>query len=306
MARPAGSKVGVQAIVRVGEATEVVVGGLADVTTNRAVTAEDRFAIASITKPMVATAVLQYVNRKRIRLDDPVDAYLPSLLPSKKITIRQLLSHRAGLAELAETEIPSGSSARQLVEISAKHPLDFSPGSDGSYSNIGYLTLGLLLEQLSGRPLPEVLQAAVFQPAGMSSTTMGGEPTVLGYDQGKVVDSGVDDANWFAAGGVVSTASDVDRFYRHLLAGDLLPLQSVHEMSMPTGTVPFGTGDYGLGLWIWPQMCGDGVGHSGWLPGFSSKAFTLPDKDRSVVVLLNKRDEDDGLSAALAASALCA
>src|SRR4051794_36262879 len=97
-----GRDTGVEAVVRVGDEAKVVVHGMADIAAKRAVTPDDRFPIASITKSMVATAVLQYVAKGRIALADSADKWLPGLLPSKKITIRQLLSHRSGLHEPAD------------------------------------------------------------------------------------------------------------------------------------------------------------------------------------------------------------
>jgi D-alanyl-D-alanine carboxypeptidase len=304
MADSTGRDTGVQAVVRVGNETRSVVHGMADVAAKRAVTSDDRFPIASITKSMVATAVLQYVAKGRIRLADPVDKWLPGLLPSKRITIRQLLSHRSGLHEPAERELTNRFTDSDFIKASTRHPLDFPPGTDGAYSNVGYTVLGLLVERLSRRPLGSALKKAVFSPAGMTSTTMGGRATVLGYDRGRVAGDGpLSYAR--GAGAVVSTAEDVDRFYSHLLAGDLLPSHLVHDMARPTGTVPLGVGAYGLGLWIWPVRCGDGIGHSGALDGYSAKAWTILDKDRSVVVLVNETDDDDHVSAAIADEALC-
>ncbi len=309
---------GVEAVVRVGDQTRVVVHGMADVAAKRAVTAHDRFPIASITKSMVATAVLQYVADGRVALADPVDRWLPGLLPSKTITIREVLSHRSGLHEPAdrplrpEQRVPGRTiyqlvyrvTDTELVKASTRYPLDFPPGTDGAYSNVGYTVLGLLVERLSHKPLGTALKEAVFDRAGMTSTTMGGRPTVLGYDRGKVVSDGFL-VFGRGAGGVVSTAEDVDRFYRHLLAGDLLPLRWVHAMARPTGTIPFGIGNYGLGLWIWPVRCGDGIGHSGSGYGFDTKAWTVPTKHRSVVVLVDQSDNLDHLAAGIADNALC-
>jgi D-alanyl-D-alanine carboxypeptidase len=312
-----GRDTGVEAVVRVGDETKVVVHGMADIAANRAVTADDRFPIASITKSMVATAVLQYVAKGRIALEDSADKWLPGLLPSKKITIRHLLSHRSGLHEPADRplhqkragetvyELTNRRTDSELVKTSTRHALDFRPGTDGAYSNVGYTVLGLLVERLSHKPLGAALKEAVFDPAGMTSTTMGGRPTVLGYDRGKVVSNSLINIGR-GAGGVVSTAEDVDRFYRHLFAGDLVPSKLVHDMAHPTGTIPFDVGQYGLGLWIWPDRCGDGIGHSGSWYGFATKAFTIPEKHRSVVVLVNESDLDrDHVSAGIADNALC-
>ena len=317
----AGRNTGAEALVRVGSESKVVVHGMADIAAKRAVRPHDRFPIASITKSMVATAVLQYVAKGRIRLADSADRWLPGLLPSRKITIRQLLSHRSGLHEPADRTLQHKSRAAppdatvwqlinrvtdmELIKASTRQPLDFPPGTDGAYSNVGYAVLGLLVERLSHEPLGTALKEAVFDRADMTSTTMGGRPTVLGYDdQGKVVSSSLF-VFGRGAGGVVSTAEDVDRFYRHLLAGDLLPVELVHDMAQPTGTIPLDIGKYGLGLWIWPDRCGDGIGHSGSTFGFSTKAFTILDKHRSVVVLVNQSDTPDHLSAGIADNALC-
>jgi CubicO group peptidase (beta-lactamase class C family) len=154
---------------------------------------------------------------------------------------------------------------------------------------------------LSDKPLGTALKEAVFDRAGMTSRTMGGRPTVLGYEQGKEVSNRMLIGR--GAGGVVSTPEDVDRFYRHLFAGDPLPSSLVHDMAKPTGTIPLDVGKYGLGLWIWPDRCGDGIGHSGSWYGFSSKVFTVLGKHRSVVVLVNQSDTSDHVSAAIADNA---
>jgi D-alanyl-D-alanine carboxypeptidase len=140
----AGRDTGVEAVVRVGNESQVVVHGMADVAAKRAVTSDDRFPIASITKSMVATAVLQYVAKGRVRLADSADKWLPGLLPSRRITIRQLLSHRSGLHEPADLqlhrrtrgappdvtvwELINRSTDMDLIKASTRHPLASRPG----------------------------------------------------------------------------------------------------------------------------------------------------------------------------------
>jgi D-alanyl-D-alanine carboxypeptidase len=278
-------------LIRDGAQTRVVTAGFADAAKRDPVTAQDRFRIASITKSMVATAVLQYAASGRLRLDDPVVRWLPGLLPNRQITIRHLLSHRSGLHELTEQEYASAKirSDRDLIAATVKHPLDFTPGSDGAYSNTGYVVLGLLVEKLSGQPLQAALHRAVFEPAGMRSTTLGGTPTVVPRSGGVFIQNEGLDGVGMAAGGVVSTAGDVDRFYERLFSGGFLPSGLVATMGSPTGTVPFSQGEYGLGLWIWSLSCGEGLGHSGALTGYTTKVWTLKGSDRRAVVLV-----DDG------------
>ena len=302
-----GGSVGIQALVRVGADTRVLTQGLADQRSKRTVTADDRFAIASITKSMVATAVLRQVQAGRIGLDDPVGRWLPGVLPVRTITVRHLLSHRSGLHELTDVELPPGGAFTDeaFVRAAASHPLDFTPGSKGAYSNAGYTALGLLLEKVTGQPLATVLKREIFDPAGMTQTTLGDRPTVLGYAFAVATDQ-VLVGFGRAAGGVVSTARDVDRFFHLLLAGELLRADLVTLMAKPTGTVPLGVGEYGLGLWLWPFSCGKAIGHSGQLQaGFVSKAFTLPSRNRSVVILVNESD-GSGIANGVAGDVLCA
>jgi D-alanyl-D-alanine carboxypeptidase len=103
---------------------------------------------------------------------------------------------------------------------------------------------------------------------------------------------------------VVSTAADVDRFYWHLFAGDLIPVALLEAMGTPTGTVPLAQGGYGLGLWIWPMPCGQGLGHSGSFYGYSTKAWTLKGASRSVVVLVDD-GRADSFANNIAQAALC-
>jgi D-alanyl-D-alanine carboxypeptidase len=297
---------GAVVLVRDGKDAAVLVHGLADVAGRRALTVHDRFPVASLTKSMVATAVLQFVASGRVALDDPVNRYLPGIVPSDRITIRQLLSHRSGLHDLSDVDVAAVRplTYRALLKASAAR-LDFEPGAFGVYSNQGYTVLGLLVEKLSGTTLAQALQQRVFAPAGMTSSTLAGTPTVLGYSAyriGQPADRLPLGVMW-ASGGVVSTVQDVDRFYTELFAGTLLPVGLVREMEKPTGTSPFGSGDYGLGLWIGSLSCGSVIGHGGSIPGFNVVAWATPDHTRAVVAMVNS---DNNLMANnLADSALC-
>jgi D-alanyl-D-alanine carboxypeptidase len=282
-----GDTAGVIALIRVGPDTKVVAHGLADMSAKRPLTADVRFPVASITKSMVAAAVLDYVAEGRLSLDDPVDRYLPGVVPSGEITVRHLLSHRSGLPELIRGEWDTAGSHQAALRLATGRPLDFEPGANGSYSNPGYLVLGLLLEKLSGKALARVLDERVFTPAGMTSSSLAGEVTAVGYTDypaNQVAARPPLDVVW-AAGGVVSTVSDVDRFYTHLLAGDLVPRNLLSEMEHPAGPEAFGFGQYGLGLWLPDRPCGKAVGHGGSIEGFETAAWSMTSGARSVVVM---------------------
>lgn len=301
-----GIATGAIVLVRVGEDTEVLTSGLADVRSDRPMRSGDRFPIESITKTMVATAVLQLAADGRLSLDDKVEDIVPGLLPEGRlVTIEHLLSHRAGLHDATNREYPplARTTRDTFIDIAADHPLEFAPGSEGQYSNVGYDVLGRVIEQVTGQSLPKAMQQGVFGPAGMTDTAVLGTPSMNGYYEEKVVE---DPYVRFmpASGGVVSTVEDVDRFYTALWAGKLLDPDLVAAMSKPVGVVAPFVVDYGLGVWFNDTSCGDAMGHSGAGPGFNTKAWTLPDGSRSVVVVVN---DSDGAQIAndLALKAIC-
>lgn len=292
-------------LVRTGERTRVLTSGMADVGRRTRMTPGLRFPIQSITKPMVATVVLQLVADRELRLDDTVEDVLPGLLPQgHRITVRHLLSHRAGLYDATGADVPPPARMTQdsLIEVAADHPLEFAPGSSGRYSNVGYEVLGRIVEQVTRQPLSVALARNVFGPAGMSDSALLGSTDVTGYLDSKAVE---DPYIRFvrASGGVVSTVRDVDRFFTALWGGELLDPELVEAMTEPQGFVSPINADYGLGVWFDRESCGDAMGHSGAGPGFSTKAWTLPDR-RAVVVMVN---DGDGYTIAnnLATAVLC-
>jgi D-alanyl-D-alanine carboxypeptidase len=290
---------GAMVLVRVGNQVRVVTSGLADRRTKRPLAPNETFPIESITKSMVAAAVMQQVAAGRLGLDDTVDQWLPGLVvQGQQMTIRQLLSHRSGIHEPGARELPPFRTLtdRMIVRIAGAHRPDFKPGSQGAYSNTGYVVLGMILEKVTDAPLRKLLATQVFEPAEMSHTALA--PTrwdVHGYHNGRDVTA----VQWLnlvqAAGGIVSTVGDVDSFYQQLWAGDLVPLRLVRQMTQPSGTIPFDAGDYGLGIWIKQLSCGTAWGHQGLSSGYVTAAWTLPRLDRSVVVMLNRGDALDSL-----------
>lgn len=302
-----GLATGVIALVRVGEQTGVVTSGLAVV--DRLVSTHEgqRFPIASITKPMVATAVLQLVEEDLVALDDPAEKWLPELRGVEPvITVEDLLSHRSGLRDSRDADIRQhGFASHDLLLASAAHPLDFPPGSRGRYANVGYGALGLLLERVRMQPLGEVLEQQIFGPAAMVDSELQGRPQVHGYTDGEDVTNEIYLQLLPAAGSVVSTVGDVDRFFQSLWSGKLLDPTTVAEMRTVRGNVEQGAwSDYGLGLATLTLGCGTAYGHGGRINGYTIEAWTLEDGDRSTVVLVNDFLSNE-VVAGIVTTALC-
>ena len=267
--------------------------GVANRETGAELRASDRFRVGSITKTFVAAIVLQLAAERRVDLDSPVDSWLPGLV-DKRITVRQLLSHRSGLADYVDdARIVSGHAAsnRGLAEAALGRPPVAAPGERYAYSSTNYLVLGLLVERITGNDLEHELRTRIFRPLGLRSTAF--EPAVVrlrvhgyrpaihdGIVSGEPEDTAGESAAWlWSAGAVVSDAADLARFFDGLLAGRVVPKPLLAEMIPAQG--------YGLGLAAFTTPCGTAVGHSGNVSGYVSVAWVDDEARRTVVLMAN-------------------
>jgi D-alanyl-D-alanine carboxypeptidase len=283
-----------------------VAAGVDGLTTGAWLRPTAKLRVGSITKTFVATVVLQLVEERRLRLDAPVDTWLPGLLPDDgAITIRHLLQHTSGLTDYVETpgftegllENPIYE-PEELVALATDGPLEFPPGTDFAYSNTGYVVAGLLVEAVTGNSLGRELRNRIFGPLGLEHTSSPASGRKLGgyhargyvpgdrasTPQVKPLDVTEIDPSWaWGAGTLVSDAADVSRFYRSLLSGRLLEPGLLEEMRT-TVADPEGGGEYGLGIARVQTPCGAFWGHEGALPGYVTWALTTENAQRSVVL----------------------
>lgn len=307
---------------------------------------DDRVRIASLTKSMVAAILLQLQTEGTVDLDDSLSDHLPGLLPyEEEPTVRQLMQHTGGLFDyfyyLYESLIVDGDTAdfrehyrkhyspEELIAIGTQDPLLFEPGTDWSYSNTGYMALGLLIEELTGESLGHQLEKRIFEPAGLDDTYFprpyshgirGPHPRAYlttGRAEAPYFDSTrLSNSQMWAAGGVVSTAEDVNDFYDAYLDGTLLSEEQLAEAMQFVDT---GAGmGYGLGLLHLDLACPDDpertyVGHTGGALGHQTYSFHSVDGERQITFTWNVDDRhayidpaelDHALSALLVAG-LC-
>lgn len=274
--------------------------GVADLRTGAKVPVDGQVRAGSNTKTFAAVVVLQLVGEGKVELDAPIDRYLPGLVRGEgidggAITVRQVLQHTSGLPNYTDYifEGVFGKDRhhyyqpRELLDLALAHKALFAPGTDWSYSNTNYVLAGLLIEKITGRPLAEQLTKRVIDRLGLRHTYFPGvgdegirEPHPQGY-HGSGPDGSLDDVteldpSWaWAAGQLVSTPSDLNRFFSALMGGRLLKPAQLDQMRttvrMPDlpGSVP--GQQYGLGLIRTPLSCGKTAwGHGGATPGFHS------------------------------------
>lgn len=283
---------GAVALVQRGDDVQVATIGMRDVANNVPMKEDDLFWIASMTKPMAAICVAMLVDEGKLRFDDPVEKHLPEFRgqwlvsednkesrtltrPARPITIRDLMTHTAGLGEVAAPRFDS--TLAELTMGYAREALRFPPGSKWSYSNPGINTLGRLVEVASGMPFAEFLQQRLLDPLGMTDTTFWptaeqAQRLAKSYGPGEggklkeveiyFVKGPLSDRKRTAypAGGLFSTARDVAKLYRMMLAGGTvdnrtyLKKETVAEMTRTqTGEIKTGFVEgmsWGLGFQV--------------------------------------------------------
>jgi D-alanyl-D-alanine carboxypeptidase len=285
--------------------TDVEVG-LADRATGRRLAVGDQFEAGSNTKTFTAVLILQLVARGRLALDDTVEEQFPGLVPNgDEITIKMLLQHTSGLFDYLgvpgflpglPTDPNHRWTPRQLVEKAVANKPLFAPGASWSYSNTNYVLLGMIAEKTGGKPYADLLQERIARPLGLRHTyyptdapTNTGrgfarEYTVTFHGDGSTY---TDTSTWSigrygsTAGAVISTSSDLARFYSALLGGELLPAAQLAEMKQTVPTSEEYQADgmlgYGLGLARISTPCGTAWGHGGDTVGTHSRTLVSED-----------------------------
>ncbi|MEJ8672775.1 serine hydrolase domain-containing protein [Streptomyces sp. MS1.AVA.1] len=279
---------GILAQVRDGGGHWFGTAGVADTRTRRARGHEDRFRIGSITKTFTATVILQLVTEGQLTLDDTVERWLPGVVTGNghdgdTITVRQLLNHTSGVfshtSDQPALSRQESYTPEELVEIAMSHPADFPAGTGWAYSNTNYILAGMIVEHVTGRILADEITERLARPLGLMGTSLplGADPVLSGPHSShytKLFSPGPDatvhnvteleTSPYWAAGGMISTVADLNRFFTALLKGRLLRPEQQREMftTVPTEnwlpdaayglgvsrlTLPSGTRVWGMG-----------------------------------------------------------
>ncbi len=292
--------------VRFGECLWQGAAGLADREASTTVQPGDSFRIGSVTKTFIATVAVMLHGEGALSLDDPVSKHVMDVPNGDNITVRQVLNHTSGLFNYTDDGAIFSAGANkvwtpaELVALSAKHPPDFAPGEGWNYSNTGYIIVGMVIEAVTSEKVAAQLRSRVLEPLGLESTYLDGDETpidglIKGYaeEQGKYVDATNllhPSAAW-TAGALVSTTSDVNTFFKALLAGTLLSDDERAEMT--TFVTAYGSSKYGLGLLQEVGgTLGQQQGHSGGIWGFTSLSLHYTGSDAWITVLINSSSDN--------------
>ncbi len=254
------------------------------------------YRVGSVSKLFTDIAIMQLVERGQLDLDASVTRYIPEF--NKRVTLRQLMTHRSGLVR----EPPVGNyfdatspTLRQTVLSLNDTELVYPPGERTKYSNAGIAVAGYVVEQVRKEPFQTCVKNMVLDPLSMTQSTF--EPRSAAKAWMSTLDGRTFPAPTFAlgmspAGSIYSTTGDLARFAMALLAkGDpLLKPGTLEQMWVPQ----YGS-DYGLGFRIGklegPRM----VGHGGAIYGFATALQMLPEQRLAAIVIANK----DGANASV-------
>lgn len=262
-------------------------------------TTDTQFRIGSLTKTFIAVLVMRLRDDGRLGLHDPLEDHLTDA-PIRGVTIGQLLSHTAGLA--SETPAPwwertPGELRPELADLVGDDPLKHPSGSRFHYSNPGFALLGAVVEEIRGRPWPEVLEREVLGPLEMARTSfLPTEPHARGLAVHPFADvvmpEVVQEVGRMApAGQVWSTVEDLCRFASLLAGGadDVLSADTVAEMREPRSApeVDSWEASYGLGIQLLRTPQRMLAGHTGSMPGFLCGLWVSVEDDVGAVAMAN-------------------
>ncbi len=291
------------AVVKEGSIVYAQAYGDARLEPKTAARSDMRYSIGSISKQFTAASMLLLQEDGKVSLDDPVGKYLPNLTRASEVTIRQLLSHTSGYQDYwPQDYVPpfmkQAITSEKILDIWARKPLDFDPGTRWQYSNTNYVIAGVIIEKVSGMPLLQFLQTRVFTPLGMKS--------VANIDQEKLGDTDAtgylryalgpprlapkEGKGWlFAAGELAMPSADLARWDISMMDEKLLKPASYQQMETEV-RLKNGLGtQYGLGVDVTSFSDHRMLSHGGEVSGFTTQNNVFPD-DRAAVIVLTNQD----------------
>jgi D-alanyl-D-alanine carboxypeptidase len=292
-----------------GEGRYVTSMGKADLRTGRRREPTELFRIASISKTVIGTAILQLVDENKLSKGDKISKWFPDFPNAGRIRVYDLLRMRSGLADSVGQEFIEEYYENRLIALTpadmikrgAKLEDEFqTPNEKTVYNNLNYVMLGVILEKVTGRRIDRLLADKIFRPLGMKNSSYPQLPYLYGRLHGysldprthRLVDTTLlNPAPTGGAGAIVSNLTDLHIWAKELCAGRLLKpaTQEARLRTRTLGKKGAGIARYGEGVIKLGPFCG----HNGTIFGFSSEMWYLPALQAVMVINVNRLDEND-------------
>lgn len=276
-------------VVKDGRVVHAKAFGVCSVETSVPVTTRTLFRLGSTTKLFVALAALRLVDQGALRLDGPIGDVVPGLAPALgAVTLEQLLTHTAGLAEDAPQTGPLDESAL-LARVTGwtDEALFASPGEVFSYANPGYVLAGAAIAQAARQPFSAAIRSLVLEPAGMAESTFRPleaftRPVALGHDKAGIIRPIAEHAGNYPPGSLFTNVEELGRFLSSL------PAETLERLGKARVAIPAQGRSYGYGLIRDERRGASVLLHAGARSGYGSTFLFLPDQRAAVAILANR------------------
>ncbi len=290
-------------VVRDGKIVRAQGYGLSNVELQVPVKPETVFQSGSMGKQFAATAVMMLVEEGKIHLDDPLTKYFTDAPPAwTQVTVRQLLSHTASFTDYPDNfDFRRDRTEAEMLKIVEGIPLAYPPGTKFDYSNLGYLTLGILIHRVTGEFYGDFLQERIFQPLGMTTTRIISEADIIpnraaGY---RLVKGKLKNQEWVAP--TLNTSADGSLYFSILDLAKWDAAQGTEKLLKQSSWQQMWTiaklnngkpnpGDYGFGWFIESIRGHRIIEHEGEWQGFATQISRYADDKLTIVVLTNAAD----------------
>ena len=251
-----------------------------------------KYRIGSITKTLTAVLVLKAMEENKIKLNEKLSKYYPTIKNADKITIEDLLYHRSGIHSFTDDEdyeswSTQSKSKDELVSIISKGESEFEPGSKFAYSNPNFILLSFILQDIYGKSYADLLQEKIIKPIGLSNTYFGNkietkknECYSYSYTKNWSKERETNTSIPMGAGGIVSTSTDLTKFSEALFSGKIISEKSLEMMTTLKD-------NFGMGIFPLPFYETKGWGHTGAIDGFSSMLVYFPESKVSFALTSN-------------------
>ena len=289
--------------------------GYADIEKKIPVTPDTKFKIGSISKQFTAVAILKLQEEGKIKIKDKLSKYIPDFPRGNEVTIYQLLTHTSGIHDYSSQpnfEMTNPVTPQALLDIIKKLPYDFNPGERYLYNNSGYVILGYIVSQLSGKTLSEYLNETFFKPLGMKNTGIYETNIALnneaqGYSvNGEVVKKAdFQEMSWaLGVGNIYSTTKDLFKWNEAIFNGKVLSNATLKTAFTKTVLNSGGKVDYGFGWFLSTNRGLEFIQHSGVSNGFFSYLERQQENKLTVCVLINSLPAPEGINPILNGQAI--
>lgn len=266
--------------------------GKDDLETNKPSTIATKYRIGSISKIFTSCLIFKAIEENKLKSNQTIDTYFPTIENSKKITIGNLLNHRSGIHDFTNDDEylnynTQPKSEKEMVEIIAKGKSEFEPDSKGDYSNSNYVLLSYILEKTYKKSFKDILNIKIIKPLGLKNTYFGGKTNIQNnecysyqFTDKWIKETETDMSIPMGAGALVSNPTDLTIFISNLFSNKIISEKSLEQMKTIKDK-------FGMGLFQIPFYEKIAFGHKGGIDGFRSVVSYFPESKLAIALTSN-------------------